>query len=278
MKYRKRLLATAVAALMLLSTMVPVSATVLPPEDGAADTVAVIGDVNGDGKVDTTDARMILQHAVGKVMLDEAHLLPADVNTDGAVDTTDARLVLQYAVGLLEAFPEPFEGDIDFRFLQYATVLRHTNPTFQLFIACSPKEFTSVCEQTEIFPEAWTPDNNFFEEQAAVILLRSHDVIGPVLTIDNLHLSQGCLTIHSTIGSPNVVSDAPSTNILLFSVRKDTIQHVKHYQLNETEIIFSIYDPAEELPGTNNAMSQWFYNWLESIGYEPADRLLLINS
>ncbi len=63
-----------------------------------------MGDVNGDEKVDSTDARLVLQYAVGKVTV-----LPAgdaaDVNGDKKVDSTDARLILQYAVGKIKEFP-----------------------------------------------------------------------------------------------------------------------------------------------------------------------------
>lgn len=56
------------------------------------------GDVNNDGKVNTTDARLALQFAVGKVVPTADQASAADVNGNGKVDTTDARLILQYAV------------------------------------------------------------------------------------------------------------------------------------------------------------------------------------
>lgn len=63
------------------------------------------GDINTDSKVDTTDARLALQYAVGKIELTDAQLVAGDVNGDGKVDTTDARLILQYAVGKITEFP-----------------------------------------------------------------------------------------------------------------------------------------------------------------------------
>lgn len=56
------------------------------------------GDVNGDGVVDSTDARIALQAAVGKVTLTEKQAAAADMNGDGVVDSTDAREILQKAV------------------------------------------------------------------------------------------------------------------------------------------------------------------------------------
>ena len=64
-----------------------------------------LGDINEDGKVDTTDARLALQHAVGKIQLTESQIFAGDVNADNKVDTTDARLILQKAVGKIDKFP-----------------------------------------------------------------------------------------------------------------------------------------------------------------------------
>ena len=56
------------------------------------------GDVDGNGTVDSTDARLALQAAVGKVTLTEKQKIAADMNDDGKVDSTDAREILQKAV------------------------------------------------------------------------------------------------------------------------------------------------------------------------------------
>lgn len=53
------------------------------------------GDINNDGRVDTTDSRLALQYAVGSITLTPAQLKAADFNGDGVVDTTDSRLIMQ---------------------------------------------------------------------------------------------------------------------------------------------------------------------------------------
>lgn len=60
-----------------------------------------VGDVNGDGKVQAMDARMILQHVAGTRTLSASELARADIvgNGDG-VKATDARKVLQIVAGL----------------------------------------------------------------------------------------------------------------------------------------------------------------------------------
>lgn len=68
-------------------------------------TATAAGDINGDEKVDTTDARLALQYAVGKTDLSPDQQTAGDVNADGKVDTTDARLILQKAVGKIDQFP-----------------------------------------------------------------------------------------------------------------------------------------------------------------------------
>lgn len=62
------------------------------------------GDVNGDGKINTTDARVVLQYAAGIIKEDALTVDAADTNGDGKVNTTDARRILQYAAGIITSF------------------------------------------------------------------------------------------------------------------------------------------------------------------------------
>jgi len=63
-----------------------------------------LGDVNGDGRIDTSDARMVLQFIVGKTTLQNEAVTAADVNRDGKIDTVDARLILQLIVHKITSF------------------------------------------------------------------------------------------------------------------------------------------------------------------------------
>ncbi|MBE6757957.1 MAG: hypothetical protein E7552_05350 [Ruminococcaceae bacterium] len=82
-------------------------------ESGLTDTITVtvteattlLGDVDGSGRVDSTDARLTLQYAVQKITADALDLATADVDGSGRVDSTDARLILQYAVQKIDSFP-----------------------------------------------------------------------------------------------------------------------------------------------------------------------------
>ncbi len=64
----------------------------------------VAGDVDGNGKVDSTDARLVLQYAVGKIDVTALDVTAADADGNGRVDSTDARLILQFAVGKIDGF------------------------------------------------------------------------------------------------------------------------------------------------------------------------------
>ncbi len=77
-----------------------------------------LGDVNGDGKVSTSDARLILRHAVKLDDIPEAFLTAANVDQKGDINTSDARLALRMAVELEplvtlpDAVTEPSDPDI----------------------------------------------------------------------------------------------------------------------------------------------------------------------
>ncbi len=62
------------------------------------------GDVNGDDKIDSTDARLILQYYAKKIGEDGLNLAAADVDGSGTIDSTDARLILQYYAKKISEF------------------------------------------------------------------------------------------------------------------------------------------------------------------------------
>lgn len=70
------------------------------PDDPIPEEPFLLGDVNGDGAVDSSDALLLLRASMGLAELDEAQLSAGDVNGDGAADTTDALLILRLTLGL----------------------------------------------------------------------------------------------------------------------------------------------------------------------------------
>lgn len=65
----------------------------------------LLGDVNGDGKIDVTDGAFVFQHIVGIITLDNTQIIHADVDGNGLIDVTDAALIMQYVVGIITEFP-----------------------------------------------------------------------------------------------------------------------------------------------------------------------------
>ncbi len=65
---------------------------------------AALGDVNFDGSVSVSDARIVLRCAVGLDTLSAEARKLADMDGDGSVTVADARAVLRVAVGLGSAF------------------------------------------------------------------------------------------------------------------------------------------------------------------------------
>lgn len=61
------------------------------------------GDVNNDYKINSFDALIALQYAVGSAVLTEAEKTSADVNKDSKINSADALMILQYAVGKLDS-------------------------------------------------------------------------------------------------------------------------------------------------------------------------------
>lgn len=67
--------------------------------------VGTYGDLNDDGKVDASDALIVLKIAVGKQTADETLTKLADVDGNKKVDASDALLILKKAVDKIEKFP-----------------------------------------------------------------------------------------------------------------------------------------------------------------------------
>ncbi len=66
--------------------------------------VRLKGDVDGNGRVDTSDFMLILGYQVESRDLDESQLARGDVNGDGKVDTKDSVLMLRYISEKIDKF------------------------------------------------------------------------------------------------------------------------------------------------------------------------------
>lgn len=63
-------------------------------------TFALMGDVNGDGKVNSADALCVLRHAVSLDVIKGVNFLAADLDGNKKVNSADALVILRLAVGI----------------------------------------------------------------------------------------------------------------------------------------------------------------------------------
>jgi hypothetical protein len=71
----------------------------------AAAAATLLGDVNGDGLVNSTDALIVLSGDVGIAITQFCPANCGDVNADGYVNSTDALIILSHDVGMSIPFP-----------------------------------------------------------------------------------------------------------------------------------------------------------------------------
>lgn len=87
----KKLLSVVIALLMALSVILPIN---------ASETALLAGDIDRDGSVTASDARLALRYSVGLEGFDGAQQFISDVDSNGKTDASDARTILRMAVGL----------------------------------------------------------------------------------------------------------------------------------------------------------------------------------
>ena len=68
----------------------------------ASEPSVVKGDLNGDGKVNSTDLLLMKKHILELETLED--LGAADVNSDGKVNSLDNILLKQYLLGIISSF------------------------------------------------------------------------------------------------------------------------------------------------------------------------------
>ncbi len=71
------------------------------------------GDVNGDGKVNSTDFMQIRRHYLGLFNLDEEYIETADTNGDGKVNSTDFMQVRRHFLGLYNLYEDNSLGTLN---------------------------------------------------------------------------------------------------------------------------------------------------------------------
>ena len=78
--------------------------TTVPDTTAAPTPQYLIGDVNGDGSIDTLDAIIVQKYSADKTKLNDRQLYVGDVNDDGYVDVLDAAMIQKFSVEKLKEF------------------------------------------------------------------------------------------------------------------------------------------------------------------------------
>lgn len=63
----------------------------------------VLGDVNGDGQVNSADAGVLISYCLNEASLGDAALAAADVNGDGSVNSADAGILISYCLNEIDS-------------------------------------------------------------------------------------------------------------------------------------------------------------------------------
>jgi arabinoxylan arabinofuranohydrolase len=63
-----------------------------------------LGDVNGDGVINTIDAGLLQRHLLEISFLDEEELAAVDLNKDGRVNSIDYGILVRYILEIIDSF------------------------------------------------------------------------------------------------------------------------------------------------------------------------------
>lgn len=97
MKKMYKIASLLLCAVLLLSTF-SIVAFAEETTEGTEESAILLGDMNLNGKVETTDARLILRLSAGLSEITEEYLLYGDMNSDGVLSLEDAVLALKKAI------------------------------------------------------------------------------------------------------------------------------------------------------------------------------------
>lgn len=73
--------------------------TILTFADGASYKTVILGDLSGDGQINSADILKIRQHLLGTSPLTDAYQAAADINRDNQINSADLLLIRQYLLG-----------------------------------------------------------------------------------------------------------------------------------------------------------------------------------
>ena len=88
-----------------MNDLMQTSITVLSKTNGETVIGKLYGDANGDGKISTSDALVILRHSINIAQIDAGRLDLCDVNGDGKITANDSMQITRYSIGYKSNYP-----------------------------------------------------------------------------------------------------------------------------------------------------------------------------
>lgn len=129
------------------------------------------GDVNGDGKVDSADAMLVMKCDAGLLSLSNDEIKRADLNGDGKIDSCDAVYILRIAAGLKVSDAETTAKETSS--VSEPTTEETTKPTTENTTKPTTENTTKptepVTKPTEPATTPTTADSNWDPSKNAVI-------------------------------------------------------------------------------------------------------------
>ena len=184
----KKTLSILLAVLMLLTTL-PLGAI------SAGAEVGMLGDVNGDGQIDSVDATITLQYYAGILdkSADDFDITVADADASGKVDLTDCKYILQKYAGIVDIFPAEYPYG--------SNTLEKALHTADMFIS-SAKKINAENYTAESYEdlmnviaeaEATVADAGVTEEEVEVAIAEINDAVIFLDTIDPIREGVGTI-------------------------------------------------------------------------------------
>lgn len=177
MNITKRIISTTLCFIMLLSALSLIGITV------SAEGTLYYGDINKNGKVEASDARLILRASASLVTLNAEQKLIADCNTDGKISAADARKALRAAAKLetpVSYTPDKPSPSVDFTKLYIEQlkkddcILTHNNVQYY-YIGAAICKMISGSENPQLAVAYHTKIEGWVTDCADVFLLRIYD-------------------------------------------------------------------------------------------------------
>ena len=232
MKNNKRLFSLIMCCIMLLTSF-PLSGfedLFTPLTVSAEENVIYYGDLNENGRVEASDARLVLQKAASLITLTDRQMALADVNQDGRVTAMDARATLRIAARI-EA-PVVFESPEIITQGDFVTSLVNdlgfagTGNADQFFTDVNPEDECYNAVQTAVEWGILDADSGFDPDREATVGF-AVDTATNALQYDNIP-EDIILTDSNTDRTKGCSKDTAA----------EIIQKAKEYRLNKK--------PAEE--------------------------------